>query len=106
MIPYLLEENNWTTDFEAEARNQCQEESTQHFSKDENDKTQNSASSKNIIPHERDAKTLSGERKPGNWSTNFPKEDGWRKFSKQKGNDKRRNSRISACCQAGDFCRH
>ena len=39
MIPYLLEENNWTTDFEAEARNQCQEESTQHFSKDENDKT-------------------------------------------------------------------
>lgn len=70
MIPYLLEENNWTTDFESEARNQCQEESTQHFSKDENNKTQNSASSKNIIPCERDAKTLSGERKPGNWSTN------------------------------------
>lgn len=35
--------------------------------------------------------------------TNFPKEDGWRKFSKQKGKDKRKNSGISACCQAGDF---
>ena len=36
MILYLLEENNCTIDFESEVRNQCQEESTQHFSKDEN----------------------------------------------------------------------